>query len=36
MGQVLTGARELGYEHRDNAGVHEVMSRTSVGEALVR
>ncbi len=34
--QVLTRARELGYEHRDIAAVHEVLSRTSAGEALVR
>jgi 3-hydroxyisobutyrate dehydrogenase-like beta-hydroxyacid dehydrogenase len=34
--QVLSRARELGYEHRDIAAVHEVLSRTSVGEALVR
>jgi 3-hydroxyisobutyrate dehydrogenase-like beta-hydroxyacid dehydrogenase len=34
--QVLTRARELGYEHRDIAAVHEVLSLTSVGETLVR
>ena len=34
--EILTRARELGYGHRDIAALHEVLSRTSVGEALVR
>jgi 3-hydroxyisobutyrate dehydrogenase-like beta-hydroxyacid dehydrogenase len=32
--QMLTRASELGYEHRDIAALHEVLSRTSPGEAL--
>jgi 3-hydroxyisobutyrate dehydrogenase-like beta-hydroxyacid dehydrogenase len=32
--QMLTRARELGYEHRDVAALHEVLSRTSAGEVF--
>jgi 3-hydroxyisobutyrate dehydrogenase-like beta-hydroxyacid dehydrogenase len=32
--QLLTRASELGYEHRDIAALHEVLSRTPAGEAL--
>ena len=32
--QMLTGASELGYEHRDIAALHEVLSRTPAREAL--
>ncbi len=32
--QMLTRARELGYEHRDIAALHEVLSRTPAGETL--
>ena len=32
--QMLTRASELGYEHRDIAALHEVLSRTPAGEAL--
>ena len=32
--QMLTRAHELGYEHRDIAALHEVLSRTPAGEAL--
>jgi 3-hydroxyisobutyrate dehydrogenase-like beta-hydroxyacid dehydrogenase len=31
--QMLTRARELGYEHRDIAALHEVLARTSANEA---
>ena len=32
--QMLTRASELGYQHRDIAALHEVLSRTPAGEAL--
>jgi 3-hydroxyisobutyrate dehydrogenase-like beta-hydroxyacid dehydrogenase len=32
--QMLTRARELGYEHRDLAALHEVLSRTPAGVAF--
>jgi 3-hydroxyisobutyrate dehydrogenase-like beta-hydroxyacid dehydrogenase len=32
--QMLTRARELGYEHRDIAALHEVLSRTPAGGTL--
>jgi 3-hydroxyisobutyrate dehydrogenase-like beta-hydroxyacid dehydrogenase len=32
--QMLTRASELGYEHRDIAALHEVLSRTPAGERL--
>jgi 3-hydroxyisobutyrate dehydrogenase-like beta-hydroxyacid dehydrogenase len=32
--QMLTRARELGYEHRDIAALHEVLSRTPAGERI--
>jgi 3-hydroxyisobutyrate dehydrogenase-like beta-hydroxyacid dehydrogenase len=32
--QTLTRARELGYEHRDVAALHEVLSKTPADTAL--
>jgi hypothetical protein len=31
---MLARARELGYEHRDIAALHEVLSRTTAGTAF--
>jgi 3-hydroxyisobutyrate dehydrogenase-like beta-hydroxyacid dehydrogenase len=32
--QMLTRARELGYEHRDIAALHEVLAKTPAGTAF--